>query len=234
MAKHGPRLAAAAVGLLWFLHMGGGATLNPANTAWLYGADWHQHWLGWQFFRSAPWTFPLGLLPTLPYPVGTAIGFTDSNPLVSILLKPFSQWLPAEAQFIGLWLALCFTLQGYVGTVLAGLVTRGRIEQFLGGSLFALSPVLTVRMGHDTLSAHWMLLAMLYLALRDYERPQSAARATWAATAIVTVAAGTHPYLAAMSFCLAIAFFVRLWADRLFTPMRAAAAALVTVAAMFA
>lgn len=234
MQTYGPRLGAAAVGFLWYLHMGGGATLNPANTAWIYGSDWHQHWLGWEFFRDAPWTFPLGLLPTLPYPIGTAIGFTDSNPLVSILLKPFSQWLPAEAQFIGPWLALCFMLQGYVGAALAGVATRGRIEQFLGGALFALSPVLTVRMGHDTLSAHWMLLGMLYLALRNYERPQAAARASWTATGIVIIAAGTHPYLAAMSFCLAVAFFLRLWADRLLTPTRAITALGITISAMFA
>lgn len=234
MRTHGPRLGAAAIGLLWYLHMGGGPTLNPANTAWIYGSDWHQHWLGWQFFRDTPWTFPLGLLPTVPYPVGTAIGFTDSNPLVSILLKPFSHWLPAEAQFTGPWLALCFALQGYFGAALAGVATRGRLEQFLGGSLFVLSPVLTVRLGHDTLSAHWILLALLYLALRNYERPQAAARATWAAIGIVIVAAGTHPYLAAMSICLAMTFFLRLWADRLFTPMRAAAAAVSALAALFA
>ena len=112
MSKQWPRLAAAALGFLWYLQMGGGPTLNPTNTSWAFYGDWRQHWLGWQFFREAPWTFPPALLPTLPYPVGTAIGFTDSNPLVSVLLKPFSPWLPAEAQFIGLWLALCFALQG--------------------------------------------------------------------------------------------------------------------------
>lgn len=233
MSKQWPRLAAAGLGFLWYLHMGGGPTLNPANTAWVFYGDWRVHWLGWQFFRDAPWTFPPALVPTLPYPVGTALGFTDSNPLVSILLKPFSPWLPAEAQFIGLWLALCFTLQGYFGAALAGVVTRNKLEQMLGGMLFVLSPVLAVRLGHDTLCAHWLLLALLYLALREYDGTKSALGATWGATAIVAIAAGTHPYLAAMSFCLAVTLSVRLWADRLCTPLRAATAAVISGGMMF-
>ncbi|HVQ41071.1 MAG TPA: DUF6311 domain-containing protein [Vicinamibacterales bacterium] len=233
MSKQWPRLVAAGLGFLWYLKMGGAGTLNPANTSWVFYGDWRQHWLGWQFFRDAPWTFPPAKLTTLLYPVGTAIGFTDSNPLVSILLKPFSPWLPVEAQFMGLWFALCFALQGYFGAALAGLATRNRLEQVLGGMLFVLSPVLAVRIGHDTLCAHWLLLAMLYLALREYDGTKSALRATWGATAIVAIAAGTHPYLAAMSFCLAVTMSVRLWADRLCTPVRAATAAVISGAAMF-
>ena len=236
MSKQWPRLAAAGCGFLWYLQMGGAATLNPANTSWVFYGDWRQHWLGWQFFRDAPWTFPPALLPTLPYPVGTVIGFTDSNPLVSILLKPFSPWLPAEAQFIGPWLALCFTLQGYMGAALAGLVTRNRLEQVLGGTLFVLTPVLAVRVGHDTLCAHWMLLAILYLALREYDTPQRAIRATWGATAIVAIAGGTHPYLAAMSLVLSLTLCARLWAERLCTLTRAltaGATSALTMAAMW-
>jgi hypothetical protein len=232
MSKRWPRIATAGLGFLWYLKMGGGPTLNPTNTSWAFYGDWRQHWLGWQFFRDAPWTFPPALIPTLPYPVGTTLGFTDSNPLVSILLKPFSPWLPAEAQFMGLWLALCFTLQGYFGAALAGVVTRGRLAQVLGGMLFVLSPALAVRIGHDTLCAHWMLLAMLYLALREYDSPQRAARAMWGAAAIVAMAAGTHPYLAAMSFLLTVTLCVRLWADRLCTAVRAATAAVTSAVTM--
>src|SRR6186713_2658943 len=141
MSKQWPRLAAAALGFLWYLKMGGGPTLNPANTSWAFYGDWRQHWLGWQFFRDAPWTFPPALLPALPYPVGTALAFTDSNPLVSILLKPFSPWLPAEAQFIGPWLALCLTPQGYAGAALAGFVPRTNRRHLPGGPLSVLTPV---------------------------------------------------------------------------------------------
>ena len=90
-----PRYAAAAAGFAWFLQIGGGPTLDPRNFMWLMAGDWLQHWLGWLFFRNDPWTFPLGRISSLLYPVGTNIGFTDSNPLVSLLLKPFAT--PAAA-----------------------------------------------------------------------------------------------------------------------------------------
>ncbi len=229
-----PALAAAAFGFLWFLQIGGWHTLNPTAIDWILDGDWRQHWLGWLFFRHEPWTFPLGTLHSLPFPVGTSIGFTDSNPLVSILLKPFSPWLPAEFQFVGPWLALCFVLQGFMGARLASVVTANPVQQFVGGCFFAVSPVLAARLGHDTLCAHWLLLGLMYLGLRPYATPADARRATWWATATVMVAAAIHPYLTAMSFALTLAIFVRFWRTDLMTWRRAALGAAATAAGMFA
>jgi hypothetical protein len=100
-----PRYAAAAFGFVWFVQLCGGSTLNPLNTAWMFTGDWRQHWLGFLFFQHEPWTFPLGGLPSLLYPIGTNIGFTDSNPLLAIVVKPFAGVLPAEYQLVGWWLA---------------------------------------------------------------------------------------------------------------------------------
>ena len=227
-----PRLVAAGLGLAWYLAAGGWSTLWPTHTSWVFHSDWRQHWMGWLFFRDAPWTFPLGSVPSLLYPVGTTIGFTDSNPIVSILLKPFSAWMPAEVQFIGPWLAVCFICQGYFAAALAGLVTKDKAQQILAAMMFVASPVLAVRLGHDTLCAHWILLALLYLGLRQYSGARETSRAMWQSTALVVFAAGTHPYLAAMSFVLALAVFGRLLADRLCSPVRAAVAALVTTGSM--
>src|SRR5688572_24886487 len=88
-----PRLAAGVVGLGWYLYLGGARTINPLNADWLSG-DWLQHWTGFLFFKQEAWTFPLGKLTSLPYPIGTSIGFTDSNPLVAFALKPFAPLLP--------------------------------------------------------------------------------------------------------------------------------------------
>jgi hypothetical protein len=227
-----PRLVAAGLGLAWYLAAGGGPTLWPTHTSWVFHSDWRQHWMGWLFFRDAPWTFPLGSVPSLLYPVGTTIGFTDSNPIVSILLKPFSAWMPAEVQFIGPWLAVCFICQGYFGAALAGLVTKDRGQQVLAAMMFVASPVLAVRLGHDTLCAQWILLALLYLGLREYAGPREAGRAPWQSAGLVALAAGTHPYLAAMSLVLALAVFARFLVDRLCSPIRAAAAAGATATAM--
>ena len=226
-------MVAAVLGFLWYLQVGGWRTLDPTNISWIMNGDWRQHYLGWLFFRDAPWAFPLGTISTLPYPVGTTVGFTDSNPLVAILLKPFASWLPPETQFIGPFLALCFTLQGYFGATLAGLVTRRPVEQILSGFFFVLTPVLAIRVGHDTLCAHWLLMGLLYLLLRDYGDSRSATRAMGSVILLVAIASGTHPYLAAMAVCLALACFLRLWIDRMCSPGRAIGAAMLTLATVF-
>jgi hypothetical protein len=217
-----PRLAAAGLGFVWFLQICGASSLNPWNTAWMFTGDWRQHWLGFLFFQREPWRFPLGSLPSLLYPLGTNIGFTDSNPLLSILVKPFAGVLPAEYQLVGLWLAVCFVLQGYVGAALAGAITKDSGQQVLGGYFFVLSPVLFARLGHDTLCAQWVLLGLLYLGLREYQDKSRALRAPWFATGIVMIAAGVHPYLAAMTWVLAQAVLLRLWRAKLLSVMRTA------------
>lgn len=229
-----PRLVAGLLGFVWFLQIGGGPSLNPANVGWIMAGDWLQHWLGWLLFRNEPWTFPLGTLAAVPYPIGTTIGFTDSNPFMSLLLKPFSSMLPAEFQFIGFWLALCFVLQGYLGAALTSTVTKDPGQQVLGGYLVVLSPVLAGRLGHDTLCAHWVLLGLMCLGLREYADAKTARRAAWLSTGAVMLAASIHPYLTAMSLVLAQALYVRLWRSRLLTLGRAAAAALVTTVGMLA
>jgi hypothetical protein len=229
-----PRPAAAAVGLGWFLQIGGGPTLDPRNVAWLLAGDWRQHWLGWLFFREEPWAFPLGRIGSLLYPVGTNVGFTDSNPLVSVLLKPFSPLLPTYVQFIGPWLALCFALQGYAGAALAATVTRRPWQQFLGGCLFALSPALAARLGHDTLCAHWLILALLCLGLRECPDAGEARRMSWLAVGIAALSAAIHPYLAVMCGTLALAVYTRLWVARQLPLVRAGMSALGTATAMLA
>jgi hypothetical protein len=221
-----PRYAAALLGFVWFLEIGGGPTLNPTHVELFLSGDWMQHWFGWLMFRHEPWTFPLGTLSGMPYPVGSTIGFTDSNPLVSLLLKPFSGYLPAEFQFIGPWLAFCFVMQGYMGAALASTVTEEPVQQLFGGFLFVLSPVLVARIGHDTLCAHWLLLGLMYLGLREYADTKRARRAAWLAGGAAALSAAIHPYLAAMCWVLAQAAYVRMWRSRLMPGGQAAAAAI--------
>jgi len=232
MRDRRPAFAAALVGFLWYLELGGGHTLNPTNLDWVLDGDWRQHLLGWLFFRNDPWTFPLGTITSLPYGIGTTIGFTDSNPLLSLLLKPFSPWLPSDFQFIGLWLASCFVLQGYMGAKLARLVTTDPVQQVLGGCLFVFSPVLAARMGHDTLCAHWILLGLLYTGLREYRDGLDARRTSWWSVAAVMTAAAVHPYLAAMTYVLAMTGFIRFWLTGLMTRWRAVVSALVATAGL--
>ena len=204
----------AALGLLWFLVVGGGPTLDPTNLNWVGSGDHAQHVLGWLHFRNAPWGFPLGSMPSLMHPLPMMVGFTDSNPWVALALKPFSRWLPQDFQYIGLWLALCFALQGWMGVKLMELLSPGVPQRLLGAALFVTSPVLLYRLGHDTLCAHWMLLAMIWLHLC----PRADARAAWRtvgwALALNVLAAGTHPYLEVMVFTLTVSLLATLaWVE---------------------
>lgn len=203
-------LLAGAVGFLWFFVRFGPLALDVTNVGWLMAGDWGQNEIGWQLFRHAPLGFPLGAIPSLLYPVGSSVALTDANPLVSLVLRPFSAHLPAAFQFIGPWLALCFVLQGMAGALLTSAFTKDRLQQALGGCLFALAPVLDLRVGHATLCAQWLLLFMLWLALRPV--PEGGPVGRWMGGAVggVALAALVHPYLWAMATVLAFALLFRL------------------------
>lgn len=197
----------ALIGLLWFLVVGGRLTLDPTNLDWLGGGDRAAHVLGWLHFRDAPWGFPLGRAPSLMHPLTMTVALSDSNPWVALALKPFSQWLPRDFQYIGPWLALCFALQGWMGVRLMELLTPQASQRLLGATLFVLAPVLLQRaaLGHDTLCAQWVIIAMFWLYLRPREDARTAWRALGWSLLLNMLAAGIHPYLVVMIFPLALA-----------------------------
>ncbi len=208
-------LVCAAVGLCWFLAAGGGRTLNPTFLDWLGDGDLGQHVMGWLFFRNEGWGFPLGAVPGLLHPVGGSVAYTDANPWVAVLLKPFSPLLPVDFQYIGLWLGTCFALQGLLGCKVLEALGARPLQRVLGAALFVMAPPLLHRMGHDTLCAHWLLLGMLWLHLRPVPDGAAARRSVGWAGLFNVLAAGIHPYLSAMVFLLTLALLARLfWVER--------------------
>ncbi|WP_342374089.1 DUF6311 domain-containing protein [Myxococcus stipitatus] len=199
---------AALLGFLWFIALGGWRALNPTDLDWLGWGDQSQQVIGWLFFRDAPWGFPLGQTPGLMRPLTMSVGFSDSNPWMSVAFKPFSPWLPQDFQFVGLWLASCLVLQGFMGAKVMALFTPRPAQQLLGATLFILAPILVFRFGHSNLSAHWMLTALLWLTLRPRASARDAWRTLGGALLLSVFAAGTHPYLAIMTFALTLALLV--------------------------
>jgi hypothetical protein len=101
--------AGGVLGVAWFYIDMGHFAFHPTSTDWLMiYEDGAQHLLGWLFFRNAFWAFPLGSVSSFCYPLGTTIGFTDSIPWVAVIAKGISPVLPADFQYFGLWLGLCF------------------------------------------------------------------------------------------------------------------------------
>lgn len=221
--RFGAPLFAGLAGLLWFLANEGGEKLNPTWIGWAMRGDWGQHLLGWEMFRNAPWGFPLGKLPNLAAPMGTFVGYTDANPWVAVLLKPFSRWLPTDFQYVGPFIALSFVLAGVFGALLVRQLTARPSLQALGGTLFALAPVLLKREGHDTLTAQWLLIAALWLYLRPVGDRAATRRTLAWLVGLNVIAAGIHPTLAAMVLVLSLAVVVRVaFVDRTFGAAEAA------------
>jgi hypothetical protein len=180
--------------------------------------DWRIHFLGWHFFRNESWHWPPGRIEGYFAPAGTAVGFTDSIPLVAFLLKPLSPLLPGTLQYLGAWLLVCFILQGVFGVLIARLWTSSRVLQLLVAALFVLMPTLLIRVGHPSLCAHWLLLWALWLYLRG--EPGSAQSAGTQA-ALGLLAGLMHPYLAVMVLAILAALAARDgFASRLGTPAR--------------
>ena len=80
-------------GSVFFYLIVGFGPLNPENLSWIFGRfDPPQHYLGWVFYRYAPWTFPIGLSPNFGMDISSSIVYTDSLPLMAIFLNYCHQY----------------------------------------------------------------------------------------------------------------------------------------------
>jgi hypothetical protein len=203
------------LGLAWFLYVFGPSLLDPTYLSWIMQGDGAQHVLGWLFFRNAPWSWPLGAIPTFPYPVGTTVGYTDSIPWLAIAAKIFSPFLPADFHYAGLWSGWCFFLQGWFGVRIVQALSPHPFVQLLGGACFVFDPVLLRRIGQPSLCAHWLILGLIWLHLHAWPVGQAPGRPLASALAFCLISAGIHPYLAVMVLALSLALLWKLqWVDR--------------------
>lgn len=193
-----PAVGATFFGFCYFLSVGGAHAIVPTHIDWLMRGDWSQHYLGWAFFRLAPWQWPLGAVPNLGHPVGTSVAFTDANPALALLFRPFSAWLPQPFQYIGLYMALCTALQGYAGARLGQILGTRPAGALAAGCLFVLAPVLLHRMDHDTLMGQALIIASIALCLAEHTGPRSMGRPGVKIWGIAVLAMLIHPYLLAM------------------------------------
>lgn len=195
------------IGLIAFAAGLGLVLADPRNISWvLVEGDHRIHFLGWHMFQHEAWRFPPGLVTNYGYPVGTSIAYTDSIPVFAFLFKLIRAAIPTDFQYLGLWLLLCYVLQGVFAVLLLRATGVTTSLQLLAAGLFVMSPPLIFRYGHPALSAHWLLLACLYLYFR-FDRTTRASGLAWLVLGVV--AAATHPYLAMMVVLLAIAHHAR-------------------------
>ncbi|PQJ80416.1 DUF6311 domain-containing protein [Polaribacter porphyrae] len=174
----------------------------PTNISWLLSAyhDWGQHYLGWAFFRDAPWTFPLGEMTNYYYPVGTNVGFTDSIPLLALLLKPFSSILPNDFQYLGFFMYTAFVLGAIYTLKILKLFNINKIIGLIAVIFIITSPLFIFRGMHPALTAHWLILASIYYYLVPSSNKNNAVKNNWKQLTLFFLSTTIHPYLAAMIF----------------------------------
>ena len=215
---HGQRgflLIASLSGFGLALYRFGWIALNPNNVTWLMaGLDETPHFLGWHFFRHEAWSFPPGLIQGYLDPLGTSIGYTDSVPLLALILKLFAFLLPDPFQYSGPWMFACHTLQAVFGYLLMGTVCQQRWLQLIAGLFFVISPAMIFRVFHISLASHWLLVAGLWCycgSLRHLSLRQYCLR--WGL--FVGIVGLVHPYLGIMVLAFAAAALLR---ESLFFP----------------
>ena len=194
------------VGLAAFFVVVGPKVLDTSNILWLTPMkDSFTHYLGWEFFRRSPLSWPLGLSPDYGLQFSSSILFADSVPLLALPLKLISPWLPAVFQYTGWWTLFCFLLQAYFAARLVGLFSRDLLVKLGFTALLVFAPPMLWRLSvHFSLVAHWIILASIYL----YWAPQTKARSlSW--LVLMTVSALVHTYFLAMCLPIWLASLIR-------------------------
>jgi len=193
----------ALIGAVIFILIYGIKILNPFYIDWLmctgkFG-DLQQHYLGWEFYRRGPWTFPLGLTDQLAYPIETSVVFTDSIPILAVIFKVFRDFLPKYFQYFGLWGLFCFCMQGFLASKIFNEWNLDWQGIVIGDIFIIVSPIVLYRMFvHTALAAQWIILFAIYLFLRQDSYSEKKSGIFWGILGFLTV--GVHLYFFPMCF----------------------------------
>lgn len=186
------------LGLIMFVSLFGFGTLNPFNDSWIFNSsgDLKQHYTGWQYYRDAPWhPLNLGKIDGLAHPFGISFVYLDVIPLFAIFFKIFNSILPETFQYLGLFTAMSFVLQGSIAALIFSRFTKNSTLVMLGSIFLLATPILFGRVfAHTALTAHWLILLSIYLLIR-FAQQETRLRyqiASW--TALLSAAVLVHPY----------------------------------------
>jgi len=189
---------AVVVGFLYSLLVMGPRPLNPHDIDWLT-LDGAQHEIAWELFRQDPTLhWPITFTDRIGYPKGEPMALLDPDPLIAVLLKPFSPLLPQPFQYQGLEVVLICVLQFFFALLIfRSLLGSDPYAVALPSLFFLLSPPLCWRfIGHYAMDNHWLLLACLLLLLATQrQKPISIRRFVGCAVLLEGLAVAVNPYL---------------------------------------
>ena len=199
----------ALLGVILFIALYGVNVIDFTYTDWVMSSgDLTQHYIGWEYFRDSKWTFPIGMSNNYGYPIGVAITYTDSIPILALFFKLIRGILPARFQYFGIWGVLCFALQGGIAAVILKKYIKNLILVLLSTIFIIICPPMLRKMfNHTALAAHWIIL--LSLAIWVYRHKFKRTRSkiiTWTIINILGVL--IHPYFIPMIMTVMLGFFI--------------------------
>ena len=191
------------IGGIVFILIYGIKVLDITNVEWLYNAgDLTQHQIGWEFFRRAEWSFPLGYMENYAYPFGVGITYTDSIPIIAIFFKFFEGILPKDFQYFGGYMLFSFMMQGVIISIILKKYTKSIILIAISVICFVTTPIMLRRVFiHTALASHWIiLLAILIWVYRKKFLDIKLQVILWGSLNILCVM--IHPYFVPMIFTI--------------------------------
>lgn len=171
-----------------FFHL---SILDPYNFGWLLrGSDNGEGALGLHAWLNDPATGLSLTTKLLNAPNGVPLLFTDSNPLLAIIVAPVARFMGPNVQFVGPWVLTCLLLQTFFARGLLKPYAPSRATLWFGVAIFMLLPTLYARYLHFNLQSHWMLLWALWI----FVDPRRARDPRWW-IAVLAAAALVHNYI---------------------------------------
>ena len=172
------------------------------------GAD-HMHAItGMRYFLADKWRLPLFKTLGAGGDEGFNIIFTDSIPLVALVMKLFGVQFQ-DGNYFGSWLFLCFPLQGVGAVYLVRSFDIRSPSIGVAAAIIALTfPPLLFRFGHSSLVGQFFLLFALGQYFRSVRRNDYLRRWPWFAALLILVLL-VHAYLFVMCFGIFLAASVQ-------------------------
>lgn len=200
--------------------------LDPRRTAWI-GGDAALYFGAFDAYRTEPnLLFPLGRTDRLGAPAGAALAVFDALPLIAWILRFFSDFLPRPMQYFGVLACLNLGLTAWFARLcLKRLNPDNQALVWAGTVLLALAPpqLNKLMVGHFNVSAHWVILACLYVHLKIGNARPSAENArptpengvsgrglAIGLACLLVFTGGVNPYLAVLALGGVCAICVRL------------------------
>lgn len=196
------------LGMLIFVVVYGPYVINPFYTDFLkVTGDLGQHYYGWELFRISDWFVYPGLMNSAAYPYEVSVIFTDSIPLVAVLVKWFLNGMNVRIQYFGIWELLCFFLQGFFGAKLIKEHTDNKCMQLIGAMLFVLMPCMLRRVFyHVALSSQFLIL--IGMLLLENARKYSLKKSVIYWGILGFLCAGIHIYFIAICGLVFVGAFI--------------------------